>query len=163
MRALRCKEASSALYQARLLTLLPMIRNGADVNITLPETKGNTALHYSCAIGSRSITQWLVNHGADVNALTDKGASPLDCVGVDNAARIRALLLSRGARHALKNRQTGTSEQTDMDTAAQNGDANAQNSLGYAYLVRKRETAKLRRSGTLVPGGCYAGKRRCPK
>ena len=98
MAALRCREASSALYQKRLLTLLPMIRDGADVDITLPETKGNTALHYACAIGSWSITQWLVEHGANVNAVTDKGATPLDCVGEDNAKRIRALLISRGAR-----------------------------------------------------------------
>ena len=98
MRALRCREATSALYQKRLLTLLPMIRDGADVDITLPETKGNTALHYACAIGSWSITQWLVEHGANVNAVTDKGATPLDCVGEDNAKRIRALLISHGAR-----------------------------------------------------------------
>ena len=98
MRALRCREATSALYQRRLLTLLPMIRDGADVDVTLPETKGNTALHYSCAIGSWSITKWLVEHGANVNAVTDKGATPLDCVGDDNAQRIRALLISRGAR-----------------------------------------------------------------
>ena len=98
LRALKCKSAESALYQRRLLVLLPLIRNGADVDITLPETKGNTALHYACGIGSWSITQWLVEHGANVNAVTDKGATPLDCVGVDNAERIRALLISRGAR-----------------------------------------------------------------
>ena len=98
MAALRCREATSALYQKRLLTLLPMIRDGADVDVTLPETKGNTALHYACGIGSWSITQWLVEHGANVNAMTDKGATPLDCVGDDNAQRIRALLISRGAR-----------------------------------------------------------------
>ena len=97
MAALRCREATSALYQKRLLTLLPLIRDGADVNITLPETKGNTALHYSCAIGSLSITRWLVEHGANVNAVTNKGATPLDCVGADNARQIRALLISHGA------------------------------------------------------------------
>ena len=100
MQALRCREESSKLYQKRLLTLLPMIRNGADVNITLPETKGNTALHYSCAIGSWSITQWLVLHGANVNAVTHAGKTPLDCVGSDNAKRIRDLLISRGARNS---------------------------------------------------------------
>ena len=97
MAALRCREATSALYQKRLLTLLPLIRDGADVNITLPETKGNTALHYSCGIGSLSITRWLVEHGANVNAVTNKGVTPLDCVGADNAQQIRALLISRGA------------------------------------------------------------------
>lgn len=98
LRALKCREATSALYQKRLLTLLPLIRDGADVDITLPETKGNTALHYACGIGSWSITQWLVEHGANVNAVTDKGATPLDCVGSDNTQQIRALLISRGAR-----------------------------------------------------------------
>ena len=97
MAALRCRETTSALYQKRLLTLLPLIRDGADVDITLPETKGNTALHYACGIGSLSITRWLVEHGANVNAVTNKGVTPLDCVGSDNAQQIRALLLSRGA------------------------------------------------------------------
>ncbi len=102
MAALRCREASSALYRKRLLALLPLIRDGADVNLTLPETKGNTALHYSCAIGNLGITEWLVNHGADVNAVTDKGATPLDCVGSDNGAQIRALLVSRGAERGAR-------------------------------------------------------------
>ncbi len=97
MAALCCREATSALYQKRLLTLLPLIRDGADIDITLPETKGNTALHYACGIGSLSITRWLVEHGANVNALTNKGVTPLDCVGADNARQISALLISNGA------------------------------------------------------------------
>ncbi len=137
MAALRCREATSALYQKRLLTLLPMIRDGAPVDLTLPETKGNTALHYSCGIGSWSITRWLVEHGADVNAVTNKGKTPLDCVGSDNAQRIRALLISRGARHGTEliggGWQSSSAGQTSMDIAAQNGDADAQNNLGLAY------------------------------
>ena len=97
MRALRCRHASSALYQKRLLTLLPMIRNGANVDITLPETKGNTALHYACSIGSLSITRWLLEHGANPNAVTDKGATPLMCVGNDNRAAIMQALRNHGA------------------------------------------------------------------
>lgn len=98
MAALRCKHADSALYQKRLLTLLPMIRNGADVDITLPETKGNTPLHYSCAIGSLSITKWLLEHGANPNAVTDKGTSPLQCVGSDNRKAITKALRAYGAQ-----------------------------------------------------------------
>lgn len=97
MRALKCKHADSALYQKRLLVLLPMIYNGSDVNITLPDTKGNTALHYSCAIGSLSITKWLLEHGANPNAVTYKGATPLQCVGSDNGTAIRNLLIQHGA------------------------------------------------------------------
>lgn len=98
MRALRCRQSDSALYQKRLLTLLPMIRDGADVNLTLPETKGNTALHYSCAIGSLSITTWLLEHGANPNAVTHKGATPLKCVGSDNREAIIRVLRQYGAQ-----------------------------------------------------------------
>lgn len=99
MAALRCREESSKLYQKRLLMLLPMIRDGADVNITTVETKGNTALHYAVAIGSLSITRWLLEHGANPNAVTDKGASVLQCVGADNGAAIRRLLIQYGAEN----------------------------------------------------------------
>lgn len=98
MRDLRCRQSDSALYQKRLLTLLPMIRNGADVNLTLPETKGNTALHYSCAIGSLSITKWLLAHGANPNAVTDKGKTPMQCVGSDNRKAIIKELKAYGAQ-----------------------------------------------------------------
>ena len=57
LRALKCKSAESALYQRRLLELLPFIRNGADVDVTLPETKGNTALHFAYALG-----RWSISH-----------------------------------------------------------------------------------------------------
>ncbi len=97
MAALRCKHATSALYQKRLLTLLPMIRNGAPVDITLPETKGNTALHYSCAIGSLSITRWLLAHGANPNAVTNAGKRPIECVAHDNRAAIIQALKAHGA------------------------------------------------------------------
>ncbi|MCQ2371875.1 MAG: ankyrin repeat domain-containing protein [Akkermansia sp.] len=98
MAALRCKHESSKLYQKRLLMLLPMIRDGADVNITTVETKGNTALHYAVGIGSLSITKWLLEHGANPNAVTDKGASVLQCVGPDNRQQITDLLEQYGAR-----------------------------------------------------------------
>ena len=137
MRALRCREATSALYQKRLLTLLPMIRDGADVDITLPETKGNTALHYACAIGSWSITQWLVEHGANVNAVTDKGATPLDCVGDDNAQRIRALLISRGAKKAAELNQGGIFPQPNAGEGNVSEDAETLNNLGLAYQFGK--------------------------
>lgn len=91
------RQESSRLYQHRLMTLLPMIRDGAHVDLTLPETKGNTALHYSVALGSVSITRWLLQHGANPNAVTDKGASVLQCVGSDNGVTIRNMLIEYGA------------------------------------------------------------------
>lgn len=136
MQALRCREAESRLYQERLLKLLPMIRNGADVNVTLPETKGNTALHYACGIGSWSITRWLVEHGADVNAVTAAGKTPLDCVGSDNAKRIRELLVSRGGKRSV----ALSGEAAAAHTPIRSGDKNANymNELGLDYQYGRK-------------------------
>lgn len=94
---LRCREAYSALCQRRLLMLLGLIRNGANINVTTVETKGSNALHYACALGSLSITKWLLENGADPNARTNKGADPLTCVGSDNREAIIQLLKQYGA------------------------------------------------------------------
>lgn len=84
-------DATQKLYRTRLLTLLPRIRNGAYVDLTLTETKGNTALHYACGMGNLRLVRWLVRNGANPNALTNKGKSPSDCAAGDVAAIRRAL------------------------------------------------------------------------
>lgn len=83
--------ATLALYRKRLLTLLPRIRNGAHVDLTLTETKGNTALHYACGMGNLRLVRWLVSHGANTHALTNKGKSPWECASGNIAAIRRAL------------------------------------------------------------------------
>lgn len=95
---LTCKEAYSALCQKKLLMLLDCIRNGNDVNCTIPETKGSAAIHYACALGSVSITEWLLKNGANPNAKTAKGADPMTCIGSDNRAAISNLLKQYGAK-----------------------------------------------------------------
>lgn len=97
LRTSRTRNNTVQVYQKRLTVLLPMIRNGADVNISPAEMKGNTALHYACGMGNLQLVQWLVEHGADVNKRTNKGASPLNCVGGANGAQIRAFLIQHGA------------------------------------------------------------------
>lgn len=98
MRALKCKYAVSAEQQRHLLELLPLIRQGESVNLVLPNTNGCTALHYSCGIGSLSITKWLLQHGANPNARDNNGVVPLRCVGDDNRAAIINALLEYGAQ-----------------------------------------------------------------
>lgn len=93
------KTAVERLYQNRLLTLLPQIMEGGDVNNVLSNSNGTTALHNACGLSHVEIVQWLVNHGADLNAKTAKGASVDDCVGGPNAKTIRAIL-----KKARKNR-----------------------------------------------------------
>ena len=97
LQAATMKDDSSRLYQKRLLTLLPMIRDGQDVNLTLPETKGNTALHYACGLGDYELVNTLLDMGADTSIRTAKGATALHCIGNDPGGRIKALLEGRSA------------------------------------------------------------------
>ena len=90
------KSAVERLYRKRLLTLLPRILEGGDINNVLPNANGTTALHNACGLSHVQIVQWLVDHGADLNARTAKGASVDDCVGGPNAKAIRSIL--RNAR-----------------------------------------------------------------
>lgn len=87
-----CASASEKLYRKRLLALLPLIRMSGDPNRTLPETKGNTALHYACSMGHVELVQWLVNHGADTEAVTNKGATVDACIGSKNGNTLRSIL-----------------------------------------------------------------------
>ena len=95
------KTAVERLYKNRLLTLLPQIMEGGDVNNVLSNSNGTTALHNACGLSHVEIVQWLVNHGADLNAKTAKGASVDDCVGGPNAKTIRAIL--KKARKTAEN------------------------------------------------------------
>ena len=90
------KAATAQLYQKRLQTLLPMIAEGQNVNVTTAETKGNTALHYACASGDVELVKWLIENGADVNAKTEAGKTPIECIGGDKAAADALYLLLKG-------------------------------------------------------------------
>lgn len=89
---LNCTSASEKLYRKRLLTLLPLIQMSGDPNTTLPETKGNTALHYACSMGHVKLVQWLVDHGANTKAVTDKGATVDACIGGKHEKVLRSIL-----------------------------------------------------------------------
>lgn len=84
--------ATDKLYQKRLLMLLPLIMESCNPSITTPETKGNTALHYACALSHVQLVQWLITHGADLEARTDKGATVDACISGKNAKQIKTLL-----------------------------------------------------------------------
>jgi hypothetical protein len=92
------RTAVERLYQKRLLTLLPQIVLGSSVDTVLPNANGTTALHNACGLSHVEIVQWLVEHGADLNARTAKGAAVDDCIGGPNAGTIRAIL--RKARNS---------------------------------------------------------------
>ena len=77
----RYRSASERLYQKRLSSLLPMVMMLGNPSFTTPDYKGNTALHYACSLGHVALVRWLVDHGANLEARTEKGASIDACVG----------------------------------------------------------------------------------
>lgn len=88
----RYRSASDKLYQKRLLSLLPMVMMLDNASWTTPDYKGNTALHYACNLGDIELVRWLVEHGADLQATTDKGAWIDDCIGGKNGPAIKAII-----------------------------------------------------------------------
>ena len=93
---LQTSDHIDSLYRNRLLTLLPLVRDGAGSNISLPETKGNNALHYACAAGDIELVRLLLDLKAAAWMRTDKGMSPKDCIGKDPGGRIRKLIIAEG-------------------------------------------------------------------
>src|SRR5579871_75837 len=96
-RALRADDEDGAVgVLARHAELIPFRMPG----------NRRTVLHLVSALLFRRIAAWLLDHGADVNARTDDGATPLDVAGMlrDAAERARGmgamveLLRGRGAK-----------------------------------------------------------------
>ena len=88
----RYDSATDKLYQKRLVSLLPVIMMIQDASWTSPDYKGNTALHYACGLSHVRLVEWLVNHGADLEMSTEKGATIDACIGGKNAKKIKAVL-----------------------------------------------------------------------
>ncbi len=86
------KSTTEKLYQKRLSTLLPLVMINYDASYTNPDYKGNTALHYACGLSHVKLVRWLVEHGADLQMSTEKGASIDACIGGKNATEIKAIL-----------------------------------------------------------------------
>ena len=85
-------DAVLRLYQKRLLYVLPLIRDGEDINTTKGNENGSTALHYACGIGDAELVEVLLACGADPSIKTAKGASTELCIGSDPGGKIRKLL-----------------------------------------------------------------------
>lgn len=104
--------ATDKLYQKRLSTLLPLVMAMHDASYTNPDYKGNTALHYACGLGHVELVRWLVNHGANLEIRTEKGASADACIGSRNGTAIRDILKQarRERDYPLRGPQAGEAE-----------------------------------------------------
>ena len=79
------------------------LRCGADVTTRYG---GNTALHCAARAGFARVAEALIEYGADVNALTDRGLTPLDVLPTAGKSvdlePVRRLLIAHGARRGLR-------------------------------------------------------------
>lgn len=101
LRATTYKDAYKESLQKRLLTILPAIRDGADINTVIPNANGTTALHNACGLGDYELVKLLLEQGADATLKTAKGASAADCIGNDrnsNESPLQALLRRHSSR-----------------------------------------------------------------
>lgn len=94
----QCYTESDRLYCKRLRAILPEIMAQRNPDYTTREFKGNTALHYACSLSHVRLVQWLVNHGADLEIVTDKNVTVDDCISGPQAATIRAILREARSR-----------------------------------------------------------------
>lgn len=84
--------ALNPLFRRRLLKLLPLIAAGESPDHILPGSKGNTALHYACAIGDVELVTDLLKHGANPHIRTHRGATPTDCASGPRRKELQHLL-----------------------------------------------------------------------
>lgn len=103
---LKCRSSESRWYRKRILEIIPHILQGEGLEYTGSGMKGNTCLHYACELGSRQLIHWLVENGADVNAVEYGGGN----TPLHNSARLASLhtityLLEHGANPNVRNNQ----------------------------------------------------------
>lgn len=76
-----------------------ILSRGADVNeaATSGDIEGWAGIHYACSNGNKELIKFLVNNGADVNAVTADGKTPLSLAGSSDP-EITGILKNAGAR-----------------------------------------------------------------
>ena len=86
-----------AAYRQNKAAVQTLLEKGAKVN-----RPGWTALHYAAAAGADDIIDILLQHHADINALSPSGMTPLMMAAREGKENAVQLLLERGADASLK-------------------------------------------------------------
>ncbi|RYE13070.1 MAG: ankyrin repeat domain-containing protein, partial [Rickettsiales bacterium] len=89
-----------SILSGNIHSIRELIRSGLDVN-TRFTPGGRTALHIASESGLYDVAQELINLGADVNSITDRGLSPLHAVAQKGDMDMAMILLTSGARHDI--------------------------------------------------------------
>ncbi len=127
------RAAQAGNYKEMLALLL------AGVDPSLRDSEGNTPLHYAI---TPSVSELLVNHGAQVDARNGDGATPLHFAGMQSEGKVK-VLLAKGADVMVRD----GAQATPLHYAAVSGnvgsvaallakhaDPNAKNTLGITPL-----------------------------
>ncbi len=80
--------------------LQAMVAHGADITAA---NHGDTALHFAVCADRWRIVEWLLQHGADINAQDEGGYTPLIMAVSQEHTNIARLLLAHGADPNLQN------------------------------------------------------------
>ncbi|MDY0745654.1 ankyrin repeat domain-containing protein [Paucibacter sp. R3-3] len=89
-----------AAIKGRLDWAKKLVARGAKIN-----QPGWTPLHYACTGPDGGVAAWLLTQGADVNARSPNGTTPLMMASRYGASENVAILLKAGADVSLKNEQ----------------------------------------------------------
>ena len=76
-----------------------LVEKGADVNeaATSGDVAGWAAIHYAASNGNKKMIEFLIKNGADVNAVTADGKTPLSLAGTSQPEIIE-ILKAAGAK-----------------------------------------------------------------
>jgi len=91
-----------AAIRGRLAWVQLLVKRGAQIEPTRGR-KAWTALHYACSGPDQGVAAWLLEQGADINARSENGSTPLMMALGYGSLDSAALLLQRGADAALRN------------------------------------------------------------
>ena len=95
----------NVLMMASLYGLLPEVKTLIDKRAATINKSGWTPLHYACTNGHLQIAEFLLDKGAQVNALSDSDTTPLMMAVRSGNIQLVRLLLDRGADLRIRNHQ----------------------------------------------------------
>ncbi|KAI1848729.1 hypothetical protein JX266_005588 [Neoarthrinium moseri] len=90
--------------------------------INLPNSYGNTALHWACLGGHLDTIKLLLSRGANPTVANDKDQIPLDCAAFNNHMHVVEHFLSQSRQKEEENAKEGGLEQAAVDIKMQDGD-----------------------------------------